>query len=28
MLDRMFSHFAPVIAKLAFSDEEQASNGK
>lgn len=28
MLDRMFSHFAPVIAKLAFSDEEPASNGK
>ena len=28
MLDRMFSHFSPVIAKLAFSDEEPASNGK
>ena len=28
MLDRMFSHFAPVIAKLAFSDDGPASNGK
>lgn len=28
MLDRMFSHFAPVVAELAFKDEESASNGK
>ena len=28
MLDRMFSHFAPVVAELAFEGEESASNGK